>query len=79
MEKEKGISGFITFYEGEYDPDRLYEVKDGEYHPMVSVKGAYFILHSGSTKGVFPYSEEGRKYWREINKVRFVEMEELAE
>lgn len=60
--------GVTPYPAGEYDKSTLYEVKDGVFSPMVSIGTRYFILNKDvkSVKGVAPDSEEGTKYWTEL-------------
>ena len=60
--------GVTPYPAGEYDKNALYEVKDGVFSPMVSVGTRYFVLNKDvkSVKGVAPDSEEGAKYWTEL-------------
>ena len=60
--------GVTPYPAGEYDKNTLYEVKDGVFSPMVSVGTRYFVLNKDakSVKGVAPDSEDGAKYWTEL-------------
>ena len=67
--------GVTPYPAGEYDKNTLYEVKDGVSSPMVSVGTRYFVLNKDvkSVKGVAPDSEEGAKYWTELEFARIKE------
>ena len=61
--------GLMVYPAGEWDSNLPYAIEDGDLTPMVELDGRRYVLRDTeeAVTGIAPNSEEGRKYWNEID------------
>lgn len=73
MSMEEGTTDFkralMVFPAGEWDSNLPYAIEDGDLTPMVELDGRRYVLRDTeeAVTGIAPNSEEGLKYWNEVD------------
>ena len=61
--------GLMVYPAGEWDSNLPYAIEDGDLTPMVELDGRRYVLRDTEeiVTGIAPNSEDGCKYWNEID------------